>query len=77
MPALRTMAEGNLSQVAALGAVGLGVCCVLPLVLGGLSVAVGVLVGSGLLMLAGLLGIALWWQRRPVPEVGEGEVRAH
>ena len=71
------MAEANPSRVAALGAVGVGVCCVVPLVLGGLSVAAGVALGSGVLMLAGVLGIALWWQRRPVPEGEGGEVRAH
>ncbi len=71
------MAETLPSRVATLGAVGLGVCCVLPLVLGSLSVAAGALVGSGLLMLAGVLGIALRWQRRPAREVEEGEVRAH
>lgn len=72
-----TMAEAGSPRVAALAGVGVAACCVLPLVLGGLSVAAGLAVGSGLLVTAGVLGVVLWWQRRTAPEVKEGEVRAH
>lgn len=72
-----TMAEAGSPRVAALAAVGVGACCVLPLVLGGLSVAAGLAVGSGLLVIAGVLVVVVWWQRRPAPEVKEGGVRAH
>lgn len=71
-----TMAETGSPRVAALAAVGLGACCVLPLALGGLSLVAGVVVGSGLVVIAGVLALVLWGQRRPKREV-EGEVRAH
>ena len=59
-----------------MAALGLGACCVLPLALGGLSLIAGVVVGSGLLVIAGVLALVLWGQRRSTREV-KGEARAH
>lgn len=65
------------TSFSALLAVGLGACCLVPLVLGvGLSLGAGIALGSGLLAIAGLLASLLWWLRRMARSAPRSRVHA-
>ena len=58
------MAEESAGGLAALAAVGIGVCCGLPLLLGaGLGLVAGLVLGSTALVIAALLAGVFLWRR--------------